>query len=365
MPRVTVDRSVREEIPALTVLSVGYPLAPVHPDAAGGAEQVLAALDRELVARGHHSVVIACEGSRTAADLLTFPNGSVFDSESRQEAHRAVRRRIDQALQRWNIDLVHMHGVDFYEYLPPIGVPVLVTLHLPVSFYPASGFRFTRPDTYLNCVSAVQQHACPACGNMLEPIENGIPLHRFPAAPGEDQGYALVLGRICPEKGFHLALEAADRAGVPLWIAGAVFPYPEHERYFREVLLPRIRAPHRYLGPVGFQEKVRLLAHARCLLMASQVPETSSLVAMEALACGSPVVAFPSGAIGALIENGKTGFLVPDVPAMAAAIARAGEINRAECQRRARRLFSGDRMADQYLAAYLRIVRRQPVAVPS
>ena len=354
---------VQQELPPLTVLSVGYPLAPVHLDTAGGAEQVLAALDRALVARGHHSVVIACEGSRTAADLLTFPNYSVLDSASRQEAHRAVRGLIREALERWNIDLVHMHGVDFYEYLPPIGVPVLVTLHLPVSFYPASVFRFTRPEIYLNCVSAAQHRTCPPCGNMLKPIENGIPLWRFPLTPCASEGYALALGRVCPEKGFHLALQAANRAGVPLWIAGAVFPYAEHERYFRENLLPQISPPHRYLGPVGFQEKVPLLAHARCLLMASQVPETSSLVVMEAQACGTPVVAFPSGAITALIENGRTGFLVPDVTAMAAAVVRTGAIDRAACQRRARCLFSEDRMAGQYLAAYLRIVRRRPVAV--
>lgn len=362
MPSLAVRLTDREQTPVITVLSVGYPLAPVNPDSAGGAEQILASLDRALVARGHRSVVIACEGSRTAGHLLSFPRIPVFDADSRQAVYREVRRKIREALQRWDIDLVHMHGVDFYEYLPPVGVPVLVTLHLPVSFYPASVFRFSRPETYLNCVSAHQFRTCPSCKNMLEPIENGIPLNGFPQTPGVDLGYALALGRICPEKGFHLALEAAERSGVPLWVAGPVFPYPEHERYFRERLLPRLVSPHRYLGPVGFDQKIRLLSGARCVLIASQVPETSSLVAMEAQACGTPVIGFPSGAVGGLVENGQTGFLVSDVAEMSGAIAAAGAIDRTACRRRARRLFSEDRMANQYLDAYLQIVRSQTVA---
>ena len=100
---------------------------------------------------------------------------------------------------------------------------------------------------------------------------------------------------------------------MPLWIAGQVFPYDSHVRYWEKELRPRIRAPHRYLGAVGFREKARLLSGALCLLAPSSVAETSSLVTMEAMACGTPVVGFRSGALPELIEEGHTGFVVDDV----------------------------------------------------
>jgi len=133
------------------------------------------------------------------------------------------------------------HGVDFHRYLPPNGPPALATLHLPPSFYPDSVFSLTRPRTWLNCVSASQLRACPPSQQIAGIVENGVPLDLLnpPHAPRED--YVLAIGRICPEKGFHLAVDAAEKAGVPLYLAGEIFPYPDHLRYWRDILLPRIR----------------------------------------------------------------------------------------------------------------------------
>src|SRR5947199_1197 len=116
---------------SLTVLNVAYPLAPVGPDAVGGAEQVLTQLDLALTRAGHNSLVIACEGSQVSGTLIPVPrfDGALTD-EARQAAHEQHRRAIDQVLNRWPVDLIHMHGIDFDRYLPPEGVPVLVTLHL-------------------------------------------------------------------------------------------------------------------------------------------------------------------------------------------------------------------------------------------
>src|SRR4051794_31563624 len=119
---------------ALTVLNVAYPLAPVGPDAVGGAEQVLSQLDRALVDAGHQSIVIACEGSRVAGTLVSVPqaNGPLADTQI--DAARARHgQAIVAALDRWRIDVVHLHGADFYTYLPPAGIPVLATLHLPIN----------------------------------------------------------------------------------------------------------------------------------------------------------------------------------------------------------------------------------------
>jgi glycosyltransferase involved in cell wall biosynthesis len=134
-----------------------------------------------------------------------------------------------------------------------------------------------------------------------------------------------------------------------------VFPYESHQRYWAEELRPRIRVPHRFLGAVGFAEKARSLAGARCLVAPSTVAETSSLVTMEALACGTPVVAFRSGALPELIDDSVTGFVVEDVQQMSLAIGAAEGLDRAACRRVARERFDADRMVARYIALYDRL----------
>lgn len=147
-------------------------------------------------------------------------------------------------------------------------------------------------------------------------------------------------------------------AGIPCDVAGAVYPYPAHDAYFRTELLPRLRHPHRFLGPVGFTRKRWLLGAARALLVPSLAPETSSLVAMEALACRTPVIAFRSGALPGIIEDGRTGFVVRDLHEMAGAIAASGRLDLAACREAARRRFSVERMTARYLDVYTRLARR-------
>jgi glycosyltransferase involved in cell wall biosynthesis len=341
----------------LTVLNVAYPLAPVGPDGVGGAEQVLTHLDAALVRAGHRSVVVACEGSRAAGALVTVPRPAGELTEAARSAVRAAHRRaIAMALDRWPVDLVHLHGVDFADYLPPPGVPVLATLHLPPAWYPPHALRPRRPRTWLNCVSHGQRAACPPGAAVFGVVENGVPVERL-AARHARRNFALALGRICPEKGFHLALDAAARAGVPMLLAGEVFRYPAHEDYFRREVGPRLGARRRFIGPVGFARKRRLLSAARCLLVPSLAPETSSLVAMEALACGTPVVAFPSGALAEIVEHGRTGFLVPDADRMAEAIGQCDRIDPEWCRGAARARFSLARTAARYLRLYEELSR--------
>ena len=340
---------------ALTVLNVAYPLAPVAPDTAGGAEQVLLQLDRALVAAGHRSLVIACEGSQVAGILLPVPKpeGVLSDAAKTLAQHRHARA-IRQALGRFRVDLVHLHGIDFRTYLPPAGVPALVTLHLPLSWYPETALHPARPDTWLHCVSSPQHETRPETAVFLPPIENGVEIS---SDSHENRGgYALYLGRICPEKGVHLAIDAAKQAGVPLIIAGAVFPYREHLDYFAQQIEPRLDLERRFIGSVGPVAKQKLLADARCLLVPSLVDETSSLVAREALAAGTPVIAFPRAALAELVEPGRTGFLVDDVDAMAAAIQAAERLSRDACIGAARQRFPLVRMIQAYFEVYAALV---------
>ena len=344
----------------LTVLSVSYPLAPVGPDVVGGSEQVLSALDRALVAAGHRSVVVACEGSQVAGELLSYPapptDRSIDDAIGLQR-QQWIRERVADAVARERVDVIHMHGLDFYSYLPPPGPPLLVTLHLPPSWYPPEGLAPPRPDSWVHCVSEQQAADMPDTSRMLPPIANGVPVAALGTLSSRKCSYALMLARVCPEKGLHLALDAAHAARARLLLAGEVFPYPTHQEYFHTEVAPRLDGHRRYLGPVGFTRKRRLLAAARCLLVPSLVAETSSLVAMEAASCGTPVIAFRIGALPGLVEDGRTGFLVDDVAGMAAALRRVDMLDPDECRAVARRRFSHEQMAAQYLARYEALAR--------
>ena len=340
----------------LTVLSVAYPFAPVGPDAVGGAEQVLSVLDHALVRAGHQSVVVACAGSATHGRLVaTARIAAAITEAERRNAYRRHRAAIERALRRWPVDLIHMHGIDFDAYLPPPGPPVLVTLHLPPEWYAPDALRPARPDTFLHCVSAAQRARCPPDVPLLPEIPNGVPVAALAACHAR-RNFALTLGRICPEKGFHLALAAARRAGVPLLLAGAVFGYAAHEIYFAREVVPRLDRERRFIGPIGFRRKRRLLTAARCVLIPSLAPETSSLVAMEALACGTPVIAFAAGALPEIVEHGRTGFIVQDEREMADAIHAAAAIGRGTCRQAARARFSHERMSERYLALYRELV---------
>lgn len=344
---------------ALTVLNVAYPLAPVGPDAVGGAEQVLSALDRALVAAGHRSLVVACEGSDVAGALCLIPaEAGPLDGAARQRAWAAQRQAIADCRRRWSVDLVHLHGIDFDAYLPADG-PTLVTLHLPLGWYPAEALRPARPDLWLHGVSETQCRDAPAGARLLPPIPNGVSIGDG-AGLHAKRGFALMLGRICPEKGVHLALDAARQAEVPLLVAGRLFPYYSHIRYFEQEVVPRLDARRRFIGPLGLSRKRRFLAAARCLVVPSLCPETSSLVAMEALSCGTPVVAFPNGALPEIVDHGRTGFLVRNETEMMEAIRAAADLDRAECRAEAVQRFSLDRMVRSYFAVYHQLAAAAP-----
>lgn len=336
---------------SMTILNVAYPLAEVGPDAAGGAEQVLSHIDHALIAAGHRSVVIACGGSRVAGELIALPRfGGALTPAIQHEARQRCAEMIDRALLAFAPDLVHLHGVDCLEYLPPPDVPVLITLHLPPSFYPPDMFRLNRPRTWLHCVSYSQMRACPPAPNMLDPICNGVPATTIPRV--RRRHYVAAIGRICPEKGFKRAIEAARLANVPLLLAGRVYEYPEHRAYFDEQIVPRLGDDCRFIGPVKQHAKQRLLAWARCLLVTSHVAETSSLVAMETLAAGTPVVAFACGALPEILEHGRTGFIVDSVGEMARAIDACASLRPEDCLHAARERFSVERMTRDHLGRY-------------
>ncbi len=336
----------------LTILSVAYPLARVGIDAVAA-----------IAKAGHHSMVVASEGSKVTGELIPVSlTRGPLDEANIAAARTRHRWAISQALRHRRVDLVHMHGFDFDAYLPPEGVPVLATLHCPADWYSAAALRPSRPRTYLNGVSARQHAMLGRNPRLLEPIENGVPVGAF-SGSHRKRSFALMLARIAPEKGVHVALRAAKAAGLPLLVAGELFPYPGHGRYLVHDVEPLLDHHRRWIGPVGFARKRRLLAAARCLLVCSQVPETSSLVAREAMAAGTPVVALRRGALADVVDDGRTGFLVDDERALPDALRSVDALDPEVCRRTARERFDAGVMTRSYLRLYERLVRSEASAV--
>ncbi len=334
---------------ASTVLSVAYPLLPAGPDAGGGAEQILYLLERGLVSRGHHSIVIAAKGSTISGELIESPVcGGEMNEEIRAAAQRDHLRLIEEALARHSVDLIHFHGLDFHKYLPGGQVRKLATLHLPPEWYPES--IFSSPEIRLNCVSESQASVAPGL-RKLPVVLNGVDTQSYIVARGEKK-YLLWLGRICPEKGVHIGLEVARQLDLPMIVAGPVHPFPYHEMYFSERVQPLLDEKRQYVGPVGRQRKIELLSGAICLLVPSLAAETSSLVAMEAISSGTPVVAFRSGALPEVVEDGITGFIADSQEEMAHAVQRVSEISPQVSRERATTRFAASRMVEDYIKLY-------------
>ena len=342
------------------VLSVAYPCAPVSPDAVGGVEQMLASLDAALVDAGHESTLLAGRGSRAVGRLVAVDVGSGELCAARLEsARRRYRQVLESLLAGQHFDLVHFHGCDCAGYLSaPLRRPVprLVTLHVPCDWYDPGLFR-AELGLRFSCVSEWQReqltHLAP-CAT----IPNGVDLARWRPLEEPPADYVLCLGRISPEKGFDRALRAARAAGVPLLLAGRVFPYPDHLRYFGEQIAPLLDGQRRFIGPIAGSTKRRVLARARALVVASRVPETSSLVAMEALACGTPVLVASPGAPASLIEPGVTGLFVHDEAELARALERLPALDRVRCRASAERRFDLRQTTRSYLELYSQLTRR-------
>src|SRR5690625_3335264 len=341
----------REGAMPLTVLLVGYSFAPISADPVGGSEQILSHLDRALVEGGHRSLVVAPEGSEVAGELFPVPaiTGEIDDA-ARRHVEPFMQAQIAAALASHPVDLVHMHGLDFDHHLPPPGVPVMVTLHLPLEWY-REGALAARPDTFLYPVSATQASSAPPGVQLMTPIHNGVRMSKVEA---RRRDFALMLGRICWEKGQDDALDAAALADMKMILAGIACAYPEHLQFMRDEVEPRLDRNRRWVGPVAGRAKERLLAQAACVVIPSRAPETSSLVAMEALAAGTPVVAYRAGALPEIVEHGRTGLLVEigDVEELARAMREVAHIDRATCRQIARERFSLERMIDSYMARY-------------
>ena len=329
---------------------IAPPWLPIPPSAYGGTEQFVDELARALQDAGH-DVVLFCTGDSTCPVERRW----VFDA--------ALPDRIgDVALERRHVEVAYdvLRDVDVVHDNTMAGpihalnvpdVPVVVTHHGPFDDRACEEFRTAGRRIALVAISRHQ--ASTAGGLPIEQvIHHGIDPDRFPVGSGGD--YFVFLGRMTPDKGAHRAAALARAAGVRLLIAGKQRE-PAEITYFREHVEPLLGTNVEYLGELPSDDKVALLGGAKALLNPIQWPEPFGLVMIEAMACGTPVLASPDGAAPEIVQDGVTGFLCADDQAFVRRMGDIGQLERGACRDAVEQYFSTNRMMRDYESLFRRL----------
>jgi glycosyltransferase involved in cell wall biosynthesis len=337
-------------------------VAPLHesvpPKLYGGTERVVSVLTEELVRMGHEVTLFASGDSITGARLVPCcPEALRLSPTSRDQlAHHLVM--LEQVFQqKENFDLIHFH-IDYLHF--PLSrreqVVDITTLHgrldLPDLVPVYQVFR----DMRVVSISDAQRAPLPWL-NWQGTVHHGTPVDRYAFYP-EIGKYLAFLGRTSPEKGLDQAVEIAKRVGMPLKIAAKVDK--ADKEYFEAVIKPLLNdSLIEFVGEIGYPEKNEFLGNAAALLFPIDWPEPFGLVMTEAMACGTPVIAYPRGSVSEIMEDGITGFVVHDVDGAARAVQNIGNIDRKGVRQRFEERFSAARMAQDYVTIYERLVRKE------
>jgi glycosyltransferase involved in cell wall biosynthesis len=341
----------------------------VPPKLYGGTERVVAWLVDELIEVGHEVTLFASGDSMTGAQLNAVCPRALRLGRPRTDPMAVQAALIEEvACKANNFDVIHAH-IDWLHLplLSRLGVPFLTTCHgrLDLPLFPDVIRRF--PKAPFVSISENQRIPLPEA-NWIGTIYHGLPqgLFRPSFEPGS---YLAFLGRLTAEKGPEPAMRIARAVGMPLQIAAKV---PRGEAaYFRERIEPQVDGKQvRLIGEVNDHAKQGFLAGAAALLFPIDWPEPFGLVMIEAMACGTPVIAFRSGSVPEVVDHGITGFVVSDEEEAIQAIKRIGELDRRRIRAQFERRFTSQRMAEEYLKQYailapgLNNVKRQaPVGV--
>ena len=325
----------------------------VPPKYYGGTERIVSYLTEELVRQGHDVTLFASGDSRTAArlvrcsDMALRLNPAVKDH---MPYHLVmldeVRRRAD------DFDVIHFH-VDLLHFplIRDYADRTLTTLHGRLDLPDLKPFYAAFPDIPLVSISDSQRRPMPAV-NWAGTIPHGLPRDLLPFSPRPEGDYLAFLGRISPEKRPDRAIEIAARAGLPLKIAAKV---DKVDRAYWDMVIAPMMARHgnvEFIGEIDETRKASFLGNARALLFPIDWPEPFGLVRIEAMACGTPVIAWNCGSVSEVVDDGVTGFIIDNEAGAVAALGRLAMLDRAKVRAAFEQRFTVERMAMDYLSVY-------------
>jgi glycosyltransferase involved in cell wall biosynthesis len=352
--------------PRLRIAQVAPLYECVPPKLYGGTERVVSYVTDELVRRGHEVTLFASGDSQTSARLEAGCPQALRLAERPELAtflHVPMLTDAYQAAER-RFDVIHSH-VDYWSFpfARLTNVPSVATLHGRLDLEELHQVYSRYPDAAVVSISDAQREPLPHM-NWVATIHHGLPreLLRFSPAPGK---YLAFLGRISPEKRPDLAIDVAQRAGIPLKIAAKVDVVDRG--YFETVIKPRLSLPGvEYVGEISDSEKSKFLGNALALLFTIDWPEPFGLAMIEAMACGTPVIARPCGSVPEVMTPGLTGYIAGSVDEMVAAVGKIAQLPRDECRREFERRFTVETMVDKYERVYRHLIEkneRQPLHI--
>lgn len=343
---------------SLRIALLAPPSEPVPPPAYGGTERIVAELAEGLLRRGH-SVTTFCSGDSTVGGerVVTVPTALRRTGRSDSEAWKVATATmaLDRS-RRGEFDVVHSH-LELTSLLlaPACPVPVIATFHGRID-HNAIGLAMAGTAAHLVAISAHQASTRPEA-EWAAVIHNGLTLDAAPFERRRDDALVFA-GRVAPEKGILDAIEVAKLAGRPLRIIAKIGTHPHEAAYYEDVFKPALAAAGpsvEFLGEVTGEERDQLVASSFATIMPSAWPEPFGLVAIESLACGTPVVTRRVGGLPEIVRDGVDGFFGDDVAHLANLVERVAELDREAIRGSAIARFSAERMTDAYEALMLRL----------
>jgi glycosyltransferase involved in cell wall biosynthesis len=334
----------------------------VPPKHYGGTERIVSYLTEELVAQGHDVTLFASGDSETSARLVAVcPRSLRLDPDCiDQLAHHVVL--LERVMQQSDaFDIIHFH-VDYLHF--PLSrrgsYKHVTTMHGRLDIPDLVPLYREFPEVPLVSISDAQREPLPWV-NWQGTVYHGLPrdLYRFHGGPGT---YLACLGRISPEKGVDRAIAIAKQVGIPLRIAAKVDK--ADQEYFDSVIEPLLHDPLvEYIGEIGDDDKDEFLGNAQALLFPIDWPEPFGIVMIEAMACGTPVIAYSSGSVPEVMEQGRTGFVVRELDDAVEAVRRVPQLSRARCREVFEERFTAARMAHDYLEVYAQLMAEPALRV--
>ena len=323
----------------------------IPPKLYGGTERVVSWLTEELIALGHEVTLFASGDFITSARLdAVWPRALRLDGAVRDPnaLHMLMLERVYRRAA--DFDFLHFH-LDYYPFslFSRQPTPFITTLHGRLDLPEHQPVFDTFSSIPLVSISGAQRRPLPRA-NWVRTVHHGLPEKLLAPKPIKPTYFAF-LGRIAPEKGIDRAISIADHCGVPLKVAAKVDNVDRE--YFDEQIHPMMKAANvEYVGEINDSQKSEFLSGAAVLLVPIDWPEPFGLVMIEAMACGTPVIAFNRGSVPEIIEDGLTGFIVEDINGAIGAVDRLHHLSRERIRRRFEERFTARRMAQEYLSVY-------------